>query len=290
MKTTVGIVNWNSGPLLEACVESVLRESGDNVLVFDNCSSDESLIFTPSASGRVHIERSSENRGFAGGVNEIFRLTDTPYVLLLNPDIRVPPGSIQLMEEFMDAHPRAAAVGGDVGEKYPPRNVPTPKDLVLENLGLGNSGVAPVDSRIRIRESTGATPEFLRVEQVAAAAVLIRREPYKGGPIFDDRFYPAWYEDVDFCRRLKRDNWEVYFAPHAKFEHSGGYSAKTMGSTQFVFAYYRNQIRYAKKWFEWYEVAMIRASVAVGAIGRIIVRPSEAPGYCKVLLGALIGW
>src|SRR6516162_8334077 len=154
MKTTVGIVNWNSGPLLEACVESVLRETGDNVLVFDNGSRDGSLNFTLPLSDRVHVVRSSENRGFAGGVNEIFRRTDTPYVLLLNPDIRVQPGSIQLMEEFMGAHPRAAAVGGDVGEKYPPKYVPTPKDLVLENLG-----VAPVDSRIRIRESAGATPE-----------------------------------------------------------------------------------------------------------------------------------
>ena len=288
MKTTVGIVNWNSGPLLEACVESVLRESGNDVLVFDNGSRDDSLNFTPSAPGRVHIERSSENRGFAGGVNEIFHRTDTPYVLLLNPDIRVPTGSIQLIEEFMDAHPRVAAVGGDVGEKYSPKNLPTAWSLVSEN--LGNSGVAPVDSRTRIRESTGATPEFIQVEQVAAAAMLIRREPYKDGPIFDDRFYPAWYEDVDFCRRLKRDNWEVHFAPHAKFEHSGGYSAKTMGSTQFLTAYYRNQIRYAKKWFEWYEVMLVRASLVAGMIGRTIVRPRNAAGYGKVLLGALIGW
>jgi GT2 family glycosyltransferase len=191
------------------------------------------------------------------------------------------------MEEFMDDHPRAAAVGGDVGEKYPPRNLPGAKDLVLENLGL-----APVGALYErpVRSQTAPTVEFIRVEQVAAAAMLIRREPYQDVPVFDDRFYPAWYEDVDFCRRLKHDNREVYFAPHAKFEHSGGYSAKTMGSTQFLNAYYRNQIRYAKKWFEWYEVTLVRASVVAGMIGRTIVRPRNAPGYFKVLLGALIGW
>ena len=137
MKTTVGIVNWNSGHLLEACVESILGESALNVFVFDNGSQDESLNLTSSASCRVQVVRSSENRGFAGGVNEIFRRTDTRYVLLLNPDIRVLPGSIQLMEEFMDTHPRAAVVGGYVGEKYPPRNLPTMYSLVLENLGIG---------------------------------------------------------------------------------------------------------------------------------------------------------
>jgi GT2 family glycosyltransferase len=275
MKTTVGIVNWNSGRFLETCVESVLRESTANVFVFDNGSHDDSLNFNPSAPSRVETVRSSGNRGFAGGVNEIFRRTDMPYVLILNPDICVLRGSIQLLEEFMDAHPRAAAVGGYVGEKYLPRNLPTVWSLVLENLGVPPRPVVG---------------DYLRVEQVAAATIMIRRESYKDTPMFDEGFYPAWYEDVDFCRRLKRDNWEVYFAPHAKFDHSGGYSAKAMGSGQFASAYYRNQIRYANKWLEWYEVVVVRASIAAGMIGRIVVRPWNAPGYGKVLFGALIGW
>jgi GT2 family glycosyltransferase len=286
--TTVGIVNWNSGPLLAPCVESILRESDVSVLVFDNGSQDGSASFTPSASGRVQIVRDSRNRGFAGGVNEVFRRTDTPYVLILNPDVRVLPGTIQLMEEFMESHPRAAALGGYVGDKYPPRNIPTASSLVLDNLGLTPS-VGALYERPG-RSQTAPTVEVLRVEQVAAAAMLIRREPYKGTPMFDERFYPAWYEDVDFCRRLKHDDWEVYFAPHAKFDHSGGYSARTMGNPAFLYAYYRNQIRYAKKWFEWYEVVVVRASLVAGMIGRMVMRPWNAAGYCKVFFGALIGW
>jgi GT2 family glycosyltransferase len=288
MKTTVGIVNWNSGHLLEACVQSVLGESTVNVFVFDNGSQDDSLNVTLPGSGRVQVVRSSENRGFAGGVNEIFRRTAATYVLLLNPDIRVLPGSIQLIEEFMDTHPRAAAVGGYAGEKYLPKNLPTAWSLIVENLGLAPA-IGARDERAG-RSQTARTVDFLRVEQVAAAAMMIRREPHKDIPVFDDRFYPAWYEDVDFCRRLKRDNWEVYFAPHAKFDHSGGYSAKTMGSARFISAYYRNQIRYAKKWLKWYEVAFVRVSVVIGMFGRIIVRPWNAAGYLRVLFGALIGW
>jgi GT2 family glycosyltransferase len=281
MKTTVGIVNWNSGPLLAMCVESILRESTVNIFVFDNGSRDDSLNFTPSAPTRVQIVRSNENRGFAGGVNQIFKSTDTPYVLLLNPDIRVLPGSIQLLEEFMDSHSRAAAVGGYAGEKYPPKNLPTMWSLVLENLGIGGRGLTV----------SGPPPATtFQVEQAAAAAMMIRRETCKDVPMFDDAFYPAWYEDVDFCRRLTRDNWEVYFAPHAKFEHSGGYSAKTMGSAEFLYAYYRNQVRYARKWFSWPEVAVVRASVVAGMVGRVVVRPWDTAGYVRVFLGALIRW
>jgi GT2 family glycosyltransferase len=119
---------------------------------------------------------------------------------------------------------------------------------------------------------------------------MIRRGACKQGAAFDETFCPAWYEDVDFCHRLKLDNWEVYFAPHLRFPHSGGYSAKTMGGGRFVYAYYRNQVRYAGKWFAWYEVIIIRASVVLGALGRMIARPSHSLGYAKVLFGALIAW
>jgi GT2 family glycosyltransferase len=227
-------------------------------------------------------------------VNQIFTSTDTPYVLLLNPDIRVLPGSIRLLEEFMDSHPRTGAIGGYAGEKYLPRSLPTMLNLVMENLGIGRRGLggeggARPNSEMQEFRCAPPSPS-LPVEQVAAAAMMIRREPYKDVPMFDEAFYPAWYEDVDFCRRLKRDNWEVYFAPHAKFEHSGGYSAKTMGSAEFLYAYYRNQIRYAKKWFKWPEVAVVRASVVAGTVGRIVVRPWNAAGYVRVFIGALIGW
>ena len=279
MKTTVGIVNWNSGRLLEECVESALRVPHVDVLVVDNASSDGSNGFLATLSNKVKHIASPQNRGFAGGVNQIFNACDSPYVLILNPDVWIPPGSVQLMEEFMDTHPRAAAVGGYVGEKYPPRKLPTPWGLVMENLGMSGA-------RDELNGHTG----FIPVEQVAAAALMIRREACKKAPVFDETFYPAWYEDVDFCRRLKRDNWEVYFAPDLKFPHSGGYSAKTMGGGRFVYAYYRNQLRYAKKWFDWYEVVVVRASIVVGAVGRIIARPAYMLGYSKVLFGALIAW
>jgi len=277
MKTTVGIVNWNSGRLLEECLESVLRVPDVKIFVLDNHSTDGSTDFLASPPERVTYAACSDNKGFAGGVNTIIRGADTPYVLILNPDVRVTAGSIQLMEDVMESCPRAAAVGGYAGEKYLPRKLPTPWSLAIENLGSLSRPMIVGDS-------------VVPVEQVAAAAMMIRREELKNRLLFDENFYPAWYEDVDFCRRLKRDNWEVYFAPNAKFPHSGGYSAKTMGSERFLRAYYRNQLRYARKWFRWHEVLLVKASVVLGMIGRMIARPWNFRGYVKVLFGALFAW
>ncbi len=277
MKTTVGIVNWNSGRLLEECVESVLLVPDVKVFVLDNHSTDGSTDFLVSPHDRVTYAAYRDNKGFGGGVNRIISGADTPYVLILNPDVRVTAGSIELMEDFMESCPRAAAVGGYAGEKYLPRRLPTAWSLAMENLGRPSRPIVVGDA-------------VVRVEQVAAAAMMIRRKALENELIFDENFYPAWYEDVDFCRRLKRENWEVYFAPNAKFLHSGGYSAKTMGSERFLHTYYRNQVRYARKWFRWHEVMLVKASVVLGMIGRMIARPWNIPGYIKVLFGALFAW
>jgi GT2 family glycosyltransferase len=78
---------------------------------------------------------------------------------------------------------------------------------------------------------------------------MIRRDAYDEVGGFDEQFYPAWYEDVDFCERVKAKGWDIYFARNAEFLHEGGYSAAAMGAPSFLNSYYGNQVRYARKHF-----------------------------------------
>src|SRR5207244_7100058 len=114
--------------------------------------------------------------------------------------------------------------------------------------------------------------EAISVEQPAAAALMIRREAYESVGGFDEQFYPAWYEDVDFCCRLKAEGWEIYYAPKAEFLHQGGYSVGALGSESFVRAYYGNQMRYARKHFSLLGSAAVLASFAVVMLVRMFGR------------------
>ncbi len=280
MTTTVAIINWNSGRCLRTCIESLLAAAvAADIVVIDNASTDASLEYVQGFRDRIDFIRNSVNRGFAAAVNQAFQSTSTALVLILNPDIRVPPGSIAALEEFMKTHPKAAAIGGYVNEKYLPRALPTAASIVKENLGI------PARSR-RLTTNDKA----VRVEQPAAAALLVRREAYEEIGGFDERFYPAWYEDVDFCHRLKAAGWEIYFAPKVEFFHEGGYSAAAMGAEAFVRAYYTNQLRYARKHLGPSGSAVVRASLALGMLGRMIGRPRHAAAYGKALIGALGRW
>src|SRR5262245_49494770 len=211
MSSTVAIINWNSGRWLRPCVESLLATTiTADILVIDNASEDASLESIAGFRNRVNLVQNSVNRGFAAAVNQAFQATSTPYVLILNPDVRAMPGAIQVLAEFLDAHSKAGAIGGNVGEKYLPKKLPTVSSLIRENLA-GNEALSALPP--------GSAAPFLQVEQTAAAALMIRRDAYDDVGGFDERFYPAWYEDVDFCQQLKAHGWEIYFAPQAEFPH-----------------------------------------------------------------------
>jgi GT2 family glycosyltransferase len=119
---------------------------------------------------------------------------------------------------------------------------------------------------------------------------MIRRAAFEEVGGFDEQFYPAWYEDVDFCRRLTDAGWEIYYAPSAEFLHEGGYSAGALGVEKFAEAYYTNQLRYARKHLGRTGSAAIRVSMAAGMIARMIGKPKAAAAYGKVLIGALGRW
>jgi N-acetylglucosaminyl-diphospho-decaprenol L-rhamnosyltransferase len=299
MTCTVAVINWNSGNLLRACIQSLLATTpAAGILVIDNASTDASVEAAEGFRNRVNFIRNSVNRGFAAAVNQAFQISGTTYVLILNPDVRVLPGSVQLLEEFMDAHSRVAAVGGYVGEKYLPKKLPSVRSLILENLGFHPLPLG--EGRVRVSgfgETRDPHPALRAdlsqrersVEQPAAAALMIRRDAYDEIGGFDEQFYPAWYEDVDFCKRLKVQGWEIFFLPSAEFVHSGGYSADALGNERFLGAYYRNQVRFARKHFGIAGSVAVRASVAIGMIGRMIARPRQAKAYGKVILGVLKG-
>jgi len=271
VKSAVVVVNWNSGGRLKDCLESLPVDIP--VVVIDNASTDDSLREATSARSSVKIIRNDRNRGLAPAINQGFAATSEPYVLLLNPDVRVLPGSLETLERSLDQHARTGAVGGYVNEKYLPRPLATPWTVIRENCGF------PV--RVMDAENVG---------QAAAAALLVRREAYSSAGGFDERYLPAWYEDVDFCRSLRNAGWDVRFARDARFVHEGGYSAKALGAADFAAAYYRNQLRYVRKHFGLLAGLLVRVSIVAGMAARMITAPSRAGVCSRVIAGAIGGW
>src|SRR3954469_6331177 len=114
----VVIVNWNSGSQLKECLQSFAAVASDEVTVrltvVDNASADgssdglEDATSTPPA-----IIRNADNRGFGAACNQGAAGSDADYLLFLNPDTRLMPGSLELPARYLQAPEHKA--GGIVG-------------------------------------------------------------------------------------------------------------------------------------------------------------------------------
>ncbi|HEX2120758.1 MAG TPA: hypothetical protein VHL59_03870, partial [Thermoanaerobaculia bacterium] len=140
-----------------------------------------------------------------------------------------------------------------------------------------------------------------RIEQPAAAALLLRRSVVDEIGPFAEQFTPAWFEDVDYCRRLAQSNKEVWVVPAARVTHFGGASLEHMPMQQFVEVWYGNMWRYARKWLRpaqsealrWIIIGgmLMRCCAAVfGIKHRGMTRRDAFRAYANVLKRAFDRW
>jgi GT2 family glycosyltransferase len=115
MKLSIIIVNYNTGPLTKALVESLLSQKLPNateIIVVDNNSQDESVSFLRSDFPEITVIDNRENMGLAAGVNTGIKHAKGAYYLVLNPDMIALPGSVETLVSFMDKNPQVGMAGG----------------------------------------------------------------------------------------------------------------------------------------------------------------------------------
>ena len=138
--TGIVVVTWNSADVIGACLDACLRFPNVRVAVVDNSSSDgtaEEVRKRP----QVLLAANSENRGFAGGVNQGISMLDEPAVLILNPDAVPVKGFDRLASAVAESGVGAAAgvlldSEGQPQHGFNVRRFPTPWTLAFEVLGL----------------------------------------------------------------------------------------------------------------------------------------------------------
>ena len=263
MDLSAVIVNWNSGRHLSGLLASfgALMEEIEDVLVVDSASSDQS----PNAAAqfpKVRLQRMETNLGFARAANLGVALTSTRFLLLLNPDLELDPDGVRNLFWEIENRPSAAIVSGQLrGSKghlqreFQIRPLPTGWRVICDVLFLDELRTSLMRPFRTSRTSPpGSTVgkngklEGLEVEQPAAAFWLIRREAWEELGGFDEQFQPAWFEDVDFCKRALPTAWEVLHFPDCPVGvHRGGLALDRLGYRRFVEIYYSNLLRYLKK-------------------------------------------
>ena len=105
------ILNWNGRHFLEQFLPSVTASTYINkrVIVADNASTDDSVLFLQQYFPQVEIINNPSNEGFAKGYNTALQQVDSDYYVLLNSDVEVTPGWIEPIIDLMEANARIGA-------------------------------------------------------------------------------------------------------------------------------------------------------------------------------------
>lgn len=276
---SVIVVAWNSAAWIERCIASIAMGCGalrHEVIVYDNASSDGTAAMARAALGSApgEVIESVANDGFAGGVNRAVARSRGRFVLLLNPDCELEPRCVETLVRRLDARacsagaaPLLVGTDGTPQREFQLRRFPTLRTFVAELLMFERFfGRDRAIERYRCRDLD--LSEEQPVEQPAGAALLLRREVLESLGPFDERFAPAWFEDVDYCKRIAAAGLELLFVPSARAVHHGGSSLDAMLPGEFVGIWYGNLWRYAEKWMSADDREILRVCMIVGSLMR----------------------
>ena len=250
---SIVIVNWNSGPLLERCVQSLLRNAaGCQIILVDNASTDGSLAFAETLdTADLSIVRNEQNTGFAAGNNLGWRRSRGDRILFLNPDTECLAESISCLEQTLAVDPGVWAAGGRLlsptgkpQEGFNVRRFPSIGSVAAEMLLFDRIG--PAHRRVDEHNAVGKG-NAVDVDQPAGACLMVNRFALESLAGFDEEFRPAWFEDVDLCRRIRDHGGRIQYQPQARFVHHGGYSLAYLPRQDFLEIFHTNQIRYFRK-------------------------------------------
>jgi len=210
-EVSVILVLFNRAELTLACLRSVAENYSERIeiILVDNNSQDETPLLLDRLRGAIII-RNSENRNFLLAVNQAAAEANGEYLLLLNNDAQVLPGTLRSSLNTIRSSPDIGAVGGRVilfdGTLQEAGSIIW-KDGSCLGYGRGDNPLAPMYS-------------FQRdVDYCSGAFLLTPRRIWLELGGFDERFKPAYYEETDYCTRLWECGLRVVYDPNSVLLH-----------------------------------------------------------------------
>ncbi len=222
---------------------------------------------------QVRLIANSENVGFTVGNNQSIAVSRGRYVLLLNPDTEIVGDALATMVEYLDHHPQVGALGPqllnpDGSIQSSRRRFPTLATAFLESTILQQWF-----PRNRVTRHYYITDrpddEVQEVDWVTGACLLARRETIEEVGLLDEGFF-MYSEELDWCRRIKAQGWQVVYLPTARVIHHGAQSSEQVKSFQHI-QFQRSKVRYFHKHHSSWQAEVLRLFILATYLYQLIV-------------------
>jgi N-acetylglucosaminyl-diphospho-decaprenol L-rhamnosyltransferase len=204
---TAIVVAFDSAHALPECL-GALRQAGVPTIVVDNASADASVELAEAHGAKVI--RNIHNEGYGRANNIGAQAADGEFLLVVNPDVVVEPGTVAELLHAARRYPEAAFFAPRIIELtgrvfFQPRSLLAP---YLKNPG----------GRLVLPEGDSCGPFF------SGACFLVKRDIFLRLGGFDENIF-LFYEDDDLCRRIAEASPALIYVPDAVVRHGRGRSS-----------------------------------------------------------------
>ncbi len=227
---SVSIINYRTGDLTLACVQSVLDDldgiNGD-IVVVDNASGDGSdqqiadwIAQHPDAP--VRLVKSDSNTGFSGGHNLGIINSDGRFVLVLNSDAVLEKGFLRAILDRAAQDPKAGFVAprlasDDGSSQVSHFRFASPLSELARAAATG-----PITKLLAayVVALPPGTPDN-QIDWASFACILLNRDMIDQIGLMDDGYF-LYFEDAEYCLRAKRAGWRLVTTDKATAIHYRG--------------------------------------------------------------------
>jgi GT2 family glycosyltransferase len=222
VRIAVVILNWNGRKYLEQFLPVLIRNSSGEaeIIVADNASADDSVVFLQENFPGVRIIRNPSNEGFSRGYNLALKQVDADYYILLNSDIEVTPNWIRPVIDLMEKDPAIAACQPKIRSFH--------ERTKFEYAGAAGGfidkyGYPFCRGRLfqSLEEDLGQYDDSIEIFWATGACMFVRADLFHQSGGLDEDFF-AHMEEIDLCWRLKNEGYKIMYCPGSTVYHIGG--------------------------------------------------------------------
>ncbi len=265
---SIVLVCWNNKAYLDPCLKSLYEgglKSSFDVVVVDNGSTDGSQQMLAEKYPQVKLIQNAGNVGLGKASNQGIEATNGRHVLLLNNDTLVNGPALDVLVEYLDAHPEVGATAGKL----------------LNPDGSFQSGFAPFSTLLEeflivthIGEllwagypSHGDSNEIKETGWMSSACLLVRRAALDKIGLLDESYF-IYGDEADLQYRLNKAGWKVVFLPNSSIIHFGGRSMDRWKRRKMV---YRGKMMFYKKNYGFLSTFLLRFLFFVMSLLKLLV-------------------
>ena len=259
MELSIIILNYKMRGLVKNCLKAILESEINTeyeIIVVDNNSDDNIEELIKERFPQVKFIQTGSNFGMGGGNNAGIRAAQGKYVLILNPDIFVFPGSLQKMLDYAKTYEELGVLA--------PRLL-NPDRSVQETCYRWHKTCTPIFRRTFLGRTSFGKRELKRflmsdwdhastreVDWIQGSCLLISKKVLGEVGLFDERYF-MYFEDTDLCRRIQNAGYKNIYLAEAEVIHLHRRQSADGGLLKVVFnkltrTHLKSWVKYVLKW------------------------------------------